>query len=278
MSSQMKPRAKKHLGQHFLRDTGVLERISRLIQAGSGDLVLEIGAGDGALSRRLAPTASRLLALEVDAECIAPLEAALAPFPSATVVPCDVMEADIAALVSPYLAHTKRLRIAGNLPYNLATAIIEKALRLPLRVSDLVFMVQLEVAQRITAVPGTRQYGYFSVLCRHFAEVALAFRVRPECFSPRPRVFSAIVQLRPYNLPTDRRLDGAFARIAKAAFAYRRKMLSNALPRDAVIGANTGKLLSCAEIDGSRRAEQLSVREYEELARCFLNLSGGQAP
>ncbi len=262
------PTAKKRFGQHFLRDTGVLERIVRWIQPAPGDLILEIGAGDGALSARLAQTAARLIAIEVDMDYVPLLEEVLAPFESASVIAGDILELDLSELVSSNL-HGGRLRIAGNLPYNIATAIIEKLLHTELPIEDLHFMVQLEVAQRITASPGSRQSGFLSVECQHRSEVRMGFKVSPACFVPRPKVGSATVSFRPKPERRDSALEYGFEALAKAAFAYRRKTLENSLHRHPVFGTITRDLLGRAGIGGSRRAEELSVREYEHLAEIF---------
>jgi 16S rRNA (adenine1518-N6/adenine1519-N6)-dimethyltransferase len=266
------PRLKKRFGQHFLRDTGVIERIVRLIQPAADEVFLDIGAGDGALSLRLAPGVSRLLAVEIDADCIPQLEEALSPYSSATVVAGDILRLDLKELLSPHLQPGAKLRIAGNLPYNIATAIIEKLLHIELPIADMTFMVQLEVAQRITAVPGTREYGSFSVDCQHHSDVRFAFKVSPACFVPRPKVSSAIVSFRPKPSPLDPALEADFEALCKAAFNYRRKTLENSLSRHPIIGPIASRLLKRAGTDGSRRAEQLSVREYEDLARAFFEL------
>jgi 16S rRNA (adenine1518-N6/adenine1519-N6)-dimethyltransferase len=239
------PRPKKRLGQHFLRDTGILDRIIRWIQPNPGDLFVDIGAGDGALSVRLADKAAQLVAIEMDG---------------------DILQLDLAALVAHHRQPGQKLRIAGNLPYNIATVIIGNLLHGGLPIDDLHFMVQLEVAARITAHPSTRQYGYLSVDCQHFADVRMGFKVSPACFVPRPKVSSAMISLRPKSLPQDPAFESCFEMLIKAAFAYRRKTLENSLHRNPQLGPIAQSLLSLADIDGSRRAEELSVQEYEKLA------------
>jgi 16S rRNA (adenine1518-N6/adenine1519-N6)-dimethyltransferase len=261
------PHPKKRFGQHFLRDTGVLERIVRWIQPAARDLFLDIGAGDGALSAHLAPRVACLLAIELDRDCISRLEKALASFKSAIIVAGDVLQLDLSGLVARYLQPGQRLRVAGNLPYNIATAIIEKLTHSGLPIEDLFFMVQLEVAQRITASPGSRRYGFLSVDCQHHCEVQMGFKIAPACFVPRPRVSSAMLSLRPKAGKQDPAFHSAFEALAKAAFSYRRKTLENSLSRNPVFGKIP--LLSRAGIDGSRRAEELSVQEYEHLAQVF---------
>jgi 16S rRNA (adenine1518-N6/adenine1519-N6)-dimethyltransferase len=266
------PTPKKRFGQHFLRDRGVIDRIVRWIQPAPNDVFLEIGAGDGALSLCLAPGVSRLLAIELDAECIPHLQNGLVQYPSATVIEGDILRLDLAEIVSPHLIPGVRLRIAGNLPYNIATVIIEKLLHLDLPIKDMAFMVQLEVAQRITALPWTREYGYFSLVCQHRADVRLGFKVSSACFVPRPKVSSAMVSFRLKPMIWDDTLEADFEMLGKAAFSYRRKTLGNSISRHPVVGKVSSLLLKRAGISGSRRAEELSIAEYEHLAQTYRQL------
>jgi len=273
MSSPADFTYKKRFGQHFLRDTGVLDRIVRMIAPSDRDSFLEIGAGDGALSVRLAPLVSRLFAVERDPECIPMLKNALQPFPSATVVEDDILKMDIGGLLDPHSGESA-MRVAGNLPYNIATTVIENLLALHPAAADMTFMIQLEVARRVTAAPGSREYGLLSVSCQHRADVRLAFTVSPACFVPRPRVTSAIVVFDPSERRWDKCLEDRFRVVLGAAFGYRRKTLLNSLRRHPLIGPVAEELLNKAGIDGGRRAEELSVQEYEHLAVAFSNLAG----
>lgn len=266
------PSPKRRLGQHFLRDRGVVDRIVRWIQPAHDNVLLEIGAGTGALSRHLASGVSRLIAVEVDDACIPNLEEALAVHPSATIVQGDILELDLPQILSRYIEGGLRLRIAGNLPYNISTVIIEKMLHLDLPVEDMRFMVQLEVAQRITAVPGTKDYGYFSLACQHRAECRMGFKVSPGCFVPRPKVSSAMVSLHVKPQTWDRTFESDFESLCKAAFSYRRKTIENSLSRHPIWGRKTSDLLERAGIRGSRRAEELSLEEYEHLAHACNNM------
>jgi 16S rRNA (adenine1518-N6/adenine1519-N6)-dimethyltransferase len=263
------PNAKKRFGQHFLRDTGVIDRIVRWTEPSENDLLIEIGAGEGALTSRLAPKAFHLLAVEIDPDRYEALESVLASFPSAELVKGDFLQLDLDELISQHLAPRINLRIVGNLPYNIATPIIEKLLHSSLPILDMHFMVQLEVAQRIAAESGTRQYGYFSVLCQHFAEVRMGFKVSSACFVPRPQVMSSTIALYPKLEKGDPDYQSAFESLGKAAFAYRRKKLVNSLVRDPAFGEKTYALLELAGIDGSRRAEELSVEEFEHLTEIY---------
>lgn len=262
----MRITAKKRFGQHFLRDRGVLDRLVRLVAPMPEDVILEIGAGDGALSTRLAAAARKLLAVELDIECLPVLERSLASFPSACIVAGDILTLDMQELLCDQVRPELRLRVAGNLPYNIATAIIQRLLRLPLPFADMIFMVQLEVAERITARPASRQYGLLSIICQHLAEARIAFKVSPACFVPRPNVMSAVLELHPLKTRRDPEIEDCFVEIARAAFTHRRKTLANSLRRHGDLGPGSASLLAEAGIDGSRRPEDLAVKEYEHLA------------
>lgn len=273
MSRSFEVAAKKHLGQYFLRDSGVLDRMVRNIQPTPQDVILEIGAGKGALSGRLASRVARLLAVEIDHDCLGALEAVLAPYPQATVLNEDVMKMDIGDAMQPFLDRGLKARVVGNLPYYLATAIIERLLRPSLPLHDMNFLVQLEVAERITSAPGTREYGFFTVYCQHLSDVAMGFRVPPACFVPRPKVMSGTVTLRPKLVSRDPAAEKSFAELVKAAFAHRRKTLANSLGYHPFIGPLAPLMLQRAGVDGSRRPEQLTVSEYEGLAGTYHTLS-----
>jgi 16S rRNA (adenine1518-N6/adenine1519-N6)-dimethyltransferase len=266
------PGPKKQFGQHFLRDAGVLDRILRWVKPAATDIFVEIGAGDGALTQRIAPMVNRLIAIELDFDRIPQLESALAPYDSATVVQGDILKLDVPRLVLADLHVGRKLRIVGNLPYNIASPIIEKMLHLPVPVEDIHVMVQLEVAERITAEPGSRDYGFMSVHCQHHARVEMGFKVSPACFVPRPKVSSATVSFHPIERFMDAALEAEFEELCKAAFGYRRKMLANSLSKHPAIGRIAPDLLQKAQIDGSRRAEQLSVSEYERLTKILHEL------
>ncbi|NWG14323.1 MAG: ribosomal RNA small subunit methyltransferase A [Acidobacteria bacterium] len=266
---------KKRFGQHFLKDTGVLDRIIRLIHPQETDCILEIGAGDGALSTRFALRVKALLAVEMDPDWLAVLERRLSGYPGAQVQAGDILEMDLQGLLKPFVGHAV-LRAAGNLPYNIATAAIERLISLRLPFEDMTFMVQYEVARRIVAAPGSRDYGQLSAYCQHVSEVSLAFTVSPACFVPRPKVKSAVVVFRPHQRRWETALERRFLSVLKAAFAYRRKTIANSLGRDPVLGAISGTLLERAGIEGMRRAEELAVEEFENLARALASMGSDQ--
>jgi 16S rRNA (adenine1518-N6/adenine1519-N6)-dimethyltransferase len=266
MSSAMRQPAKRHFGQHFLRDTGILRKIAALVSPGPETGILEIGAGDGALTSHLVLDAARLVAVEIDTDCWGPLEGLLARAPDARLVRADVLTLDLSRLAQDVAEAGRRFVVAGNLPYNIATAIIDRCLRLETQPELMVFMVQLEVAQRITALPGTRQYGLLSVLVQQRSDARIAFRVSPGCFVPRPRVESAVVTIRPRRRKQERSFEQAFDDVLKAGFSHRRKTLVNSLKRDGRFADAAVRFLAKAGITAGRRAESLSVVEWERLA------------
>ena len=265
------PNAKKRFGQHFLRDTGVLDRIIRWINPDPENVFLEIGAGSGALSIRLAKSELKLIAVEIDRECIPVLESVLSPFNNATILFEDILSLDLKQFALQYLKPGQKLTIIGNLPYNIATAIIGKMLRSILPIQAMFFMVQLEVADRILAHPRTREYGYLSVECQHHSDVRMGFKVSPACFVPRPKVNSAVVSLHPKPRQHNDAWESIFEELCKASFAHRRKTIANSLRKHPRFGPVTESLLIKTGIDNSRRAEDLSVQEYESLADIYQN-------
>ncbi len=272
----MKAFAKRRFGQHFLRDTVILDRIVQIIRPDTDDLILEIGAGTGILTTKLAPHVSRLVAVEVDADCVAGLREALASYPQVSVVEGDILDIHLASHLIPHLLSKHRLRAVGNLPYNIATAIIDKLFSVDLPFQDMVFMVQLEVAERIVALPHSREYGYLSVRCQHASDVRMQLKVAPFSFVPRPKVQSAVISLRMKRAPASPFPDDTFLELTKAAFAHRRKTLLNSLRQNPAIGGIADRVLHLAGIDGRRRAEELAVGEYELLATHLHALRAGR--
>ena len=268
----MKP-AKRRFGQHFLRDTGTLDRLVRLIEPAKGDSIIEIGAGEGAVSARIAPHVSRYVAIEIDADRLEPLRRVLAPWPHASVIQGDALEMDWSPLLNAAGQGSMRTRLIGNLPYNVATAVIHRSLRLKHPVHDMVYMVQYEVAQRIIAPPGGRSYGYLSIDSQHRAHVRLALKVSPACFVPRPKVMSAVVTFRPRGVDPGSILDRCFDDLVKAAFAHRRKTLANSLRRHPDYCPVAAQMLAEAELDGERRPEAIAIGEYARLALAYIRLS-----
>lgn len=206
----------RKLGQHFLASESILNRIADAVCPEHAELVIEIGPGRGALTRKLLERADRVVAIEVDSELVAYLRAT---FPSRL----DVVHADV---LSVDLAHWGRVPIAGNLPYYITSPILEKAARA--RPPRAVFLIQKEVAQRLTAKPGSRDYGYLTVQTAVFARARTLFDVKPGAFRPPPKVDSSVVLLEPHATPITSQPD-AFLDFVGSAFRQKRKTLRNNL-------------------------------------------------
>jgi len=247
------------LGQHFLHDEGVLARIAAAVGVGPGDHVVEIGPGEGVLTRHLLATGARVTAIEVDPRLAPGLRETFSGEPRFELIHADVLKVDLAALVSGGPA-----ALAGNLPYYITSPIVRRTLALGQAITRAVFLVQQEVAERICAGPGSRDYGYLSALCRLSSKPETLFRVRPGSFRPPPRVESAVIRLtpRPGQPPEPELLE-----FLEAAFRQPRKTLLNNLsslyPRE----------LLARSPETAKRAQQLDVSELQALHQSLGNSS-----
>ncbi len=257
--------AKKSLGQNFLLDLNLTSRIARAGGPLEGVTVIEIGPGPGGLTRALlAEGAARVIAIERDARCIAALREIAAHYPGRL----EIVEADALAFdPQPLLGGTKA-RIVANLPYNIATALLVGWLTVepwPPYYDSLVLMFQREVAQRIVATPEDDAYGRLGVLAGWRSAARILFDIAPSAFVPPPKVTSSVVQIVPQNepLPCDAKILG---RVTAAAFGQRRKMLRQSLRS---LGTDTAALLAAAEIEPTKRAEEIPVEGFVRLANVF---------
>ena len=248
----------RRLGQHFLRPASV-ERLLRVVAPLADQDFLEIGAGSGALTLPLAARARHVTAIELDPVLAGRLEGR-APG-NVTVVRGDALTADLEAVAPP------GSRLVGNLPYAISSPLLRRFLDLRSRVSDMHVMLQSEVADRIAAPPGGKEYGILSVLYALYADAAIALRFRPGAFAPPPKVSSALLRVRFLDRPRADVPDlRDFERLVQRAFARRRRTLENNL-EDSY--ANLKEHLRLVHIEGSRRAETLSVVEFARLAKAL---------
>lgn len=250
-------RAKKSLGQHFLRDERVVQRIVDLLRPEEGDQIMEIGPGPGALTALLRPLPwSRLLLLEKDDHYAA--EHAARPLPGLEVVAGDALAYPWEELEGPW-------KIAGNLPYNVASPLMWDIVCRTPRLARAVFMVQKEVGDRLTAKPGSKDYGALSVWIQSFVAARKGFVIGPAAFSPPPKVDSAVVVFEPLPEESRPRHPEALSRLIKLCFQQRRKQLQSilrrALPQPFVLEA-----LASLGIDPAQRPETLSVPQFQALA------------
>lgn len=263
-------RAKKSLGQNFLLDLNLTDRIVR--SAGElGDVgVIEVGPGPGGLTRSLlAADVREVVAVERDPACLAALQhLETAGAPRLHVVPGDALELDLTALVEPPRA------VVANLPYNVATALLTGWLdilaREPSAFVSLTLMFQKEVADRLAAAPGSRTYGRLSVLAQWLCDVSQVFDVPARAFTPPPKVTSTVVHFVPRETPQAPADADLLQRVTAAAFGQRRKMVRSSLK---TLPADVGRLLDNAGIDGRARAEDLSVVDFCALARALADQS-----
>ena len=249
--------AKKHLGQNFLHERSVVDRIVLAVDPRPGDRIVEIGPGQGALTLPLLDRHGALTAIEFDRDLLQPLAAAAQAHGALTLVAADVLTVDFTAL-----AAGTPLRLVGNLPYNLSSPILFHALDHAAAVRDMHFMLQKEVVERMAAGPGSKVYGRLSVMLQAYCAVTPLFTVGPGAFRPAPKVDSAVVRLVP-RAAGDIGIDDPrrFANIVRAAFGQRRKTLRNAL--DGVVDSDA---MRAAGVRPDARAEQLHVADFIRLA------------
>ncbi len=259
-------RAKKGWGQNFLGDEAILDAIARLAVEREGELVVELGAGLGHLTARLLARGARVVAVERDRDMARVLRGELGE--AVRLLEADAARLDYRALAAE--AGEGRVAVVGNLPYHLSSPILFSLLHQAEAVSRAVVLLQLEVAERLAAAPGTRTWGLLSALLQQRAEVSLERRVPPGAFLPPPRVASAVVRIAfgPPRVPVED--QAGFRRLVKAGFAQRRKTLANAL-RAARLGSPeaVARALEAAGIEPSRRGETLTVAEWAALQRAL---------
>ncbi|HYB94624.1 MAG TPA: 16S rRNA (adenine(1518)-N(6)/adenine(1519)-N(6))-dimethyltransferase RsmA [Vicinamibacterales bacterium] len=267
-------RARKRFGQHFLEDAWVRKLVTA-IGATPDDAFLEIGPGRGAITRPLAAQVQRLLAIEVDRDLAADLEAAA--IPNVTVVTGDVLSADVAAIIGAWLggplSPERRIRVVGNLPYNISSPILFMLLEMAARTGGLIdatLMLQKEVADRLVAKAGTGDYGVLTVLTALHADVTRVLALPPGAFRPPPKVHSAVIRLS-FRPPTVHVADHElFVRMVRTMFTQRRKTIGNALkPFGVERQVAPVAALAAAAIDPQRRPETLQLGEMAALANAF---------
>lgn len=265
----------KKFGQNFLIDPAVLERIVKAAQIGKEDCVLEIGPGIGTMTQYLAEKAGKVIAVEIDKALIPILEETLAPYGNITVIQGDILKTDIGELADKYNGGNP-LKVAANLPYYITTPIIMGLFEKKAPVESITVMVQKEVAGRMQAGPGTKDYGALSLAVQYYAEPKIVANVPPNCFLPRPNVGSAVVRLERYAQPPVEVKDEQFLfALIRAAFHQRRKMLVNALAGEKEIGISkedAAKALKKMGISEQIRGERLSLQEFAKLSDLLHNI------
>lgn len=246
-------RPRKRLGQHFLIDPQVLQRIIKAAELTKEDLIIEIGSGLGVVTAELAKHAGQVIAIEIDKELAKISRDVLKSVSNVNLIAEDILKANLVQLV-----RDGKYKIVGNLPYYITAPIIEKILEAENKPELAVLMIQKEVAERMAASPGSKKYGSFSIFVQYHAKVKLDSFVSKSSFHPWPEVSSAIVVLKPYQTPKYQIKDEKlFFDIVHAAFQQRRKKLKNSLAKYNLAGTNA---------DLNRRPETLNIDDFAKLA------------
>ncbi|NMO97734.1 16S rRNA (adenine(1518)-N(6)/adenine(1519)-N(6))-dimethyltransferase RsmA [Paenibacillus lemnae] len=265
---------KKSLGQNFLIDQNILHNIVAAAHLTPDKGALEIGPGIGALTEKLAQTAGKVTAVEIDRRLIPILEEVLSPYPNVSVEQGDVLKVDLKDLFARHFEGVSGVSVVANLPYYVTTPILMKLLEEKLPLENIVVMIQKEVAQRMAASPGSKDYGSLSIAVQYYCEPQLVCTVPHTVFIPQPNVESAVIRLKVRDKPAVEVEDeDHFFEIMQASFVQRRKTIANNLksryfPKEG--RERLEELLQQAEIDPSRRGETLSMEEYAVLSRVFL--------
>ena len=258
-------RASKRLGQNFLVDAGVVRAIVDAADLSPADAVLEIGPGIGTLTQGLAESGARIVAVELDKKLPAVLAETLKGYDNVTVVPGDILKLDILRILN--LGAGERFKVVANLPYYITTPILMALLEQHLPIERMVTMVQKEVAVRMTARPGSKDYGALSVAVQYHTDARIVMDVPPRAFMPAPEVTSSVIACRvretPAVYPSDEKL---FFRLVRAAFGQRRKTLLNALTGAGLTKEQCRAGLAAAGIAESLRGEQLSLADFARLS------------
>jgi len=258
----------KKLGQNFLIDPNVVSGIVSAAVVAEGDPVLEIGPGIGTLTQGLAEAGAAITAVELDRRLIDVLGKTLEGYNNVRVVHGDILKIDISREINK-----EKYKVVANLPYYITTPIIMKFLEERLPVELLVTMVQKEVAERMVAKPGGKDYGALSVAVQYYTQPEIMFIVPPQAFIPPPAVESAVIRCTVRSTPPVEVVsEKMFFRVVKASFAQRRKTLANGLKAAGLNKEDLEQVLTQAGVDGGRRGEQLSLDEFAAIANAWTKL------
>ncbi|SEU31555.1 16S rRNA (adenine(1518)-N(6)/adenine(1519)-N(6))-dimethyltransferase RsmA [Paenibacillus sp. NFR01] len=261
---------KKSLGQNFLIDQNILDKIVSAAELDEQSGALEIGPGIGALTERLAAAAGKVTAVEIDRRLIPILQDVLSPYPNVTIRNDDVLKVDLHQVFAEDFAGVDKVSVVANLPYYVTTPILMKLLEEKLPLRNIVVMIQKEVAERMAASPGGKEYGSLSIAVQYYSEPELVCTVPHTVFIPQPNVESAVIRLKVReNPPVQVMNEKFFFEVVQASFTQRRKTIANNLKARFFSGEGRERLealLAEAGIDPARRGETLSLQEYAKLS------------
>lgn len=258
----------KKLGQNFLIKRGIVDEIVHAAELTAGEPVLEVGPGIGTLTQGLAQSGADVTAIELDRRLLEVLDTTLASYDNVRIIHGDVLKLDV-----PTIMNHKSFKVVANLPYYITTPIIMSLLESKLPIERLVVMVQKEVALRMIAKPGTKDYGALSVAVQYYTEPDIVLDVPPKSFLPAPAVTSSVIRcvLRD-KPPVDVIDEKLFFRVVKAGFAQRRKIFSNTMKTTGLTRDRIEELLAKANIDGQRRGETFTLQEFADVANAWAAL------
>ncbi len=263
-------RAKKRFGQNFLIDRNIVNKILDSADIHEDDPVLEIGSGVGVLTQPIAERGAKVVAVEIDRDLVAVLQEVVTGHPNVEIVTADILRLDLSQFLADHFGDVK-VKVIGNLPYYITSPIIAQVIDSRDRIDLLVLMVQKEVAQRLHASPGTKDFGSMSVFVQFYADTEVVAHVSKNVFYPPPEVSSAIVRLVPRSAPpVDVPSERAFFDVVHCAFGKRRKTLLNSLSDCPALGLakeQIARVLHDADIDPSLRAEVLSLEDFARITR-----------
>jgi 16S rRNA (adenine1518-N6/adenine1519-N6)-dimethyltransferase len=263
----------KSLGQNFLIDENILNKVVAVAEVTKDDYILEVGPGIGALTAALANRAKKVVAIEIDKGIIPVLRKSVEDFDNVEVIEGDVLKVDLAKLAQENF-DSSDFKVVANLPYYITTPVIMKLLSAQLPIRVMVFMVQKEVAQRMSALPGSKEYGALSVAVQFYSKARTEFKVPPSAFMPRPKVDSAVVRLKTGKPPVEVEDTQLFFKVVRLAFLHRRKTLGNALAMGdlGLDRESIRNILTDLGIDPQRRGETLSLQEFAKIVNVLLGL------
>ena len=258
----------KKLGQNFLIKRGIVDEIVHAAELTPGEPVLEVGPGIGTLTQGLAQSGADVTAIELDRRLLEVLDTTLASYDNVRIIHGDVLKLDV-----PSIMNHKPFKVVANLPYYITTPIIMSLLESKLPIERLVVMVQKEVALRMVAKPGTKDYGALSVAVQYYTEPDIVLDVPPKSFLPAPAVTSSVIRcvLRD-KPPVDVIDEKLFFRVVKAGFAQRRKTFANTMKTTGLSKDRIEELLAKANIDGQRRGETFTLQEFVDVANAWASL------
>ncbi len=255
-------KTKKRFGQHFLHDQQIINQIVNSVQINDSQTLIEIGPGQGAITMPLLQKFKRLTAIELDRDLIAPLTTQSARYGDLTLINEDILNIDFDSVFSE-----QSLSIVGNLPYNISTPLLFHLLASSNMITSMTFMVQQEVANRITANVGHKNYGRLSIMMQYYCQASYLFHVPPESFNPPPKVDSAVIHLSPHKqLDSSLKDKNLLDQIVKAAFSQRRKTIRNSLSNLVSI-----EQFELSNINPKLRAENLSLQQFISLTNTVHN-------